>query len=101
MTLPIRYSTEDNQLTIMVKGVFDFHLVGAFREAYTGIAPTVEKIVIDFKGVEHIDSSGLGMLLNLRKTFARTSIEIALINCRDEVRQVLLNAQFDKVFTVN
>lgn len=101
MTLPIRYATENNQLTITVKGVFDFRLVGAFREAYTGLAPAVEVIIIDFKRVEHIDSSGLGMLLNLRKTFARTPIEIVLKNCREEVQKVLLGAKFDSLFTIS
>src|SRR5690554_622381 len=98
MTLPIRYTTENGLLTITVKGVFDFHLVGPFREAYTEIAPSVKRIMLNFQSVEQIDSSGLGMLLNLRKTFARTPIEIEIANCREEVREVLLKAQFDKLF---
>jgi len=48
----------------------------------------------------YLDSSALGMLLLLKERAGAAGKDLALVQCKDTVRQVLEIACFTKLFTI-
>lgn len=92
--------TENNSLlTITIDGKFDRSLLDDFRASYYNM--DFDNIVIDMRNTDLVDSSALGMLLNLRKYADNTVNEIKIINCTTHVKRVFEIARFEKRFTIS
>jgi len=79
---------ENNVITIFTNKKFDFTISDDFKKAYQ---ENIEnQYIIDFRETDYIDSSGLGMLLNMKRT----------INCKPQVKRVLAISRFDEQFTI-
>ncbi|RUO35273.1 STAS domain-containing protein [Aliidiomarina sanyensis] len=100
MSLLTEFANDGKQFVIHVKGKFDFGMVHDFRQSYEGLTERVSSVVVDFRETEYIDSSALGMLLNMRKSLGAGTRTIHLINCRPEVRKILDISRFDKLFVI-
>ncbi|MDK2123800.1 STAS domain-containing protein [Parachitinimonas caeni] len=87
---------------LVLNGQFDFNAHRDFRQACEEVlaAEAVREVHVDFQNVSYLDSSALGMLLLLKEKVAAASKTLALVNCRDSVRQVLEIACFGKIFTI-
>lgn len=90
-------SSDGNTLTIAISGRFDFEIVQEFRGAYA--EKKFNTYVIDMRSTEHMDSSALGMLLNMRKSLG-DSAHITIINCRPQIKKILTISRFDKKFII-
>jgi len=62
--------------------------------------PDVSSIDVNFEQVPYLDSSALGMLLLLKERAGAAGKDLALVQCKDTVRQVLEIACFTKLFTI-
>src|SRR5690606_2592860 len=98
MSLHRQFSNDGKQLIITIKGKFDFSLVQEFRHAYAHVGDERPTIIIDLRETEYLDSSALGMLLNMRKSLGANVEEIHLVNCRPEIKRILDISRFDKLF---
>ncbi len=87
--------------TIQIKGKFDFNLVQAFRSAYAEIGDDTPKVVVDLRETEYMDSSALGMLLNMKKSLGSTVSAIQIANCRPQIKKILQISRFDKKFDID
>lgn len=96
MSIATRVSNDT--LTISIGEKFNFDVVEEFRSAYTD--NKASRYVVDFRNTVYMDSSGLGMLLNMRRTVKAKTDDITLTNCRDQVRKVLLISKFEIKFTI-
>lgn len=87
---------------IKLEGRFDFNTHREFRGAYDPLVANVEvkSVVVDFAGVDYLDSSALGMLLMLRDKLTGAGKEVVLQNVRGNVKQVLDIANFGKLFKI-
>jgi anti-anti-sigma factor len=93
------YDSSNRTLQISISDHFNFDVHAEFREAYRNIpADGADKVVVDLRRTEYMDSSALGMLLLLDEHF--TSVKIELINCSDYIKEVLEISNFDQKFTV-
>ena len=97
MPVEIALSSDDSEITISIVGRFDFELVQEFRAAYTDKKDVI--YTIDMRATEHMDSSALGMLLNMRKTLGDMT-KISIINCRPQIKKILTISRFDKKFNI-
>ena len=61
----------------------------------------VNRIVVDLARTEYMDSSALGMLLNMQKTLAGQVNQFQIINCRPQVEKILKISRFDKKFDIS
>ncbi len=100
MSVTREFSADQKQLIISIKGKFDFSLVQEFRQAYSHIGESEPLVIIDLRETEYLDSSALGMLLNMRKSLGSTVKGIHLINARPEVKRILDISRFEKMFTI-
>ncbi|MBV1919406.1 MAG: STAS domain-containing protein [Pseudomonadales bacterium] len=97
MPVECALSSDNAELTISIVGRFDFELVQEFRAAYTDKKGA--RYTIDMRATEHMDSSALGMLLNMRKTLGE-SAKISIVNCRPQIKKILTISRFDKKFSI-
>lgn len=91
---------EGSKATIRLNGRFDFNTHRDFRSAYEPLVgdSSCKVVVVDFSGVDYLDSSALGMLLMLRDKLGGCGKDISLSGVRGNVKQVLEIANFAKLF---
>ena len=89
--------------TIKLDGRFDFNTHREFRSAYEPLITdaAARGVVVDFSGVDYLDSSALGMLLMLRDKMGGANKDVALTGVRGNVKQVLDIANFGKLFQIS
>lgn len=94
---------DSGRATIKLVGRFDFNTHREFRGAYEPMVadPSIRSVVVDFSGVDYLDSSALGMLLMLRDKLGGASKEVSLVGVRGNVKQVLDIANFGKLFEIS
>jgi anti-anti-sigma factor len=90
---------DNNQLTININGSLTVDVFQEFEASYN--KKPVEKIIIDFAGCHHIDSGGLGMLLQLRERFQGKGENIVLKNLSNEILKVFEVVKFEKLFSLH
>ncbi|WP_397449077.1 STAS domain-containing protein [Pseudomonas sp. NA-150] len=100
MSVTSELSHDGQELTISIKGRFDFAAHQDFRSAYEGAAGTPQRFVVDLKGTSYLDSSALGMLLLLRDHAGGENAHIRLINCNSDVHTILTISNFSKLFQI-
>jgi anti-anti-sigma factor len=99
--MPITVSEQGDVVTIFIAGRFDFSLHREFADAYQPYPKGVKRYVVDLSGVDYMDSSAMGMLLQLRDHSLKGDKEaIVLANPSDGVADILRIANFEKLFTV-
>jgi len=94
---------EAGKAVVKLSGRFDFNTHREFRGAYEPLVAdtSVRSVVVDFSGVDYLDSSALGMLLMLRDKLGGANKDVALTGVRGNVKQVLDIANFGKLFQIS
>jgi HptB-dependent secretion and biofilm anti anti-sigma factor len=92
----------DGRACVMLNGRFDFYSHREFRTACDGALQdvAVHSVDIDFGQVEYLDSSALGMLLQVRERARGMSRSMRLVNCKGVVGDVIKVANFGKLFDI-
>ena len=94
-------SVSDQEVAIILDKQFDFNCVEDFRRAYEHPDRANKKqYTIDFKFTQYIDSSALGMLINLQKKVAESGGKVRLTNPSDQVKKLYAISRFDKKFDI-
>ena len=93
-------------LEICIDGPFDFNLLNDFRDAYRdNINTETEKpftnYVVNLRTASSIDSSALGMLLNMKRTLDKKDLEIKISHCQPQILKILIISRFDKKFSIS
>ena len=88
----------DGVITIELSQKFDFDSVDEFRRAYESIDS--KSCVVDFRNTDYMDSSGLGMLLNMRRSMGEGASPIKLINCRPQIKKIFVISKFESKFEI-
>ncbi|TRY31016.1 STAS domain-containing protein [Aliiglaciecola sp. M165] len=101
MSLETQLSSDEKVLTIHMEEKFDFGKVQDFRDAYLHVDEAVNTIVVDLANTEYMDSSALGMLLNMQKTMADKISTFKIVHCRPQVAKILKISRFDKKFDLS
>lgn len=101
MSLVTSTSTDGKTFIMQIKGKFDFNLVQDFRLAYANVTTDTETVVVDLRETEYMDSSALGMLLNMQKLLADKVENFKISNCRPQIKKILQISRFDKKFEID
>lgn len=101
MSLEKEISEDGKSMTIKMDEKFDFGKVQDFRMAYNTDNEKVTSITVDLSSTEYMDSSALGMLLNMQKSTSATVNTYNIVNCRPQVAKILKISRFDKKFNIS
>ena len=92
---------EGNCIIVTLEGRLD---TVAAEQARKELAPLYEStgrdIVIDCDQLEYISSSGLRILLSIRKTAATTGNKVTVLNISPEIEKVFAMTGFDTLFDI-
>ena len=98
MSISYHYNQNQQLLQIAVTGPLNFSKVELFRNIYNQIE-TVEQIEVNLEATDIIDSSGLGILLYLKRHYKCGKGSVKLLNCNHTVGKTFNMAQFQKLFS--
>lgn len=99
MSVSSSVSNDGKVVTISVGGRFDFALHQQFMMAYKEFPRGEKSFVVDLENAEYMDSSALGMLLQLRD-YGQQAGTVELVNGNSGIQEILRIANFDKLFKV-
>lgn len=99
MGIQSKESANGKVVTIQINGRFDFAMHQDFLQAYKAYPRGEKQFVVDLKGADYMDSSAMGMLLQLRD-YGNKDAGVELLNGNDAVLEILRIANFDKLFKV-
>ena len=102
MNVKTRFSKDDTVFTISISGDFNFSILNEFCNSYNHKeAISAEKIIVDLSKTLTIDSSALGMLLNMQKHLDKSDGEISIVNCNKVVMNVFEITNFKTKFNIS
>jgi anti-anti-sigma factor len=87
--LSITTTREGTTVIVAVAGEIDLSNAGDLRAAVTDAAEGCDKLRLDLTGVEFIDSTGLGGLLELRSTLRSRAVTLEIVAGEGPVRQAV------------
>jgi len=94
-------SSDGKTRTIKIGGRFDFAVQSEFRDCYCHTRPEDNvNFIIDLSSANYMDSSALGMLLMMREHLGGNRADITLVNCSQDIKNILTVANFQTLFTM-
>jgi anti-sigma B factor antagonist len=97
--MQIRVAQEDNVSTLILEGEIDLHASPALRDELQRLAgEKTPRLLIDFSGVEYIDSSGLATLIEYVRKIAEFDGRLALFGLKPKVRIVFELVKLNELF---
>lgn len=102
MSIEVSGGESGNEVTITMGKSFDFNCVNDFRDAYESI--TVEAgvpVTIDMRSTHYMDSSALGMLINMHKFLSGNKVDIKIVNTSEQIKKIFTISRFDKKFQID
>jgi len=100
MSISVNISSDNKSATIGINGRFDFSLHNEFRKSYKDVKLISGEYYIDLSATEYLDSSALGMLLLLKEHAEAQGCNVKIKGYNDEIKEILMIASFDKIFTL-
>lgn len=97
----IKTSVNDKNGVIYVDGSFAFHIQSEFRDAYELLANSCRDIKVDLDRANYMDSSGLGMLLVMKKFLDSKNISYEIVGSKGQTQDLLQLTHFKKYFKIN
>lgn len=91
--------TDAGCVIIKVRGDFSFALNAIFKDVLQRYSRGEQCFALDMSEVHQLDSSALGMLLQLRD-HSRDGEKVRLLNPQEPVKQLLQEAAFPNLFTL-
>ncbi len=92
---------EGNKVIIDLSGTLDVAHQAKFKEALTKEIPSDKpQVVLNFKGVDFIDSSCLGALIAMTRMVREKGGDVRLACLNSEVTSVFQITRLDKIFPI-
>lgn len=100
MQLKSSVTQDGRAVKISIGQRFDFEVHSEFRKAYENAGKAIHEYVVDLGQTEYMDSSALGMLLVLREYAGGDTSFIKIINCNNDVTDILSVSNFNDLFSI-
>lgn len=100
MSVSTRVSENGNTMTITMPSKFDFNIHYDLRKAYEDKS-RLKSFVVDLAKTSYMDSSALGMLLQLKEHVGEDEQSVKLVNAKPNIKEILKIANFDKLMLID
>jgi len=99
--LIIKKETHENSTNVYLSGEVDIYTSKSFKEELNNIVDsTKQDLVIDFKDLNYIDSTGLGILVGALKKVKQNNKEVYITNIKDNIKKLFIITGLDKLFII-
>ncbi|BBE31700.1 anti-sigma F factor antagonist [Tepiditoga spiralis] len=83
---------------IKISGEIDMSNIKEVKEKILDLK--LSEMILDFKDVSYLDSSGIGMLISLHKTAQLKSGSLEIINIEEKIRKLFEMVGLDKILNI-
>ena len=99
--MPVRIENRDGIITAFIMGDIDHHSAKEIRETidFSLESSLPEILVLDFKDVTFMDSSGIGLVMGRYKLMQSMDGELRIQNVSSHMKKVMRLAGLDKLAT--
>ena len=99
--MPVRIEKQDGIITAFIMGDIDHHSAKEIRETidFSLESSLPEILVLDFKDVTFMDSSGIGLVMGRYKLMQSMDGELRIQNVSSHMKKVMRLAGLDKLAT--
>ncbi|HEX3043949.1 MAG TPA: anti-sigma factor antagonist [Bacillota bacterium] len=90
-------------LIVTMNGELDLETSPVFRETVDSklnLYDSISHLIVDCKGINFIDSSGLGVILGRFKRLNQTGGRLSIINASEQLKQIMKYAGMFKIIGV-
>jgi anti-sigma B factor antagonist len=99
--MDIQVETFEDYRIIHLKGKITFEYCPALQKYLDSVLTEgIHRIIIDFKEVPYIDSSGVGEVLRLYKRMKDSGGEVILQNPNQKIRNLFIMYRFDQFMNI-
>jgi anti-anti-sigma factor len=99
--LDVRCESSGDYARVTLRGDVDLSTTEQVAHAVGSVVDEGAAVVdVDLAAVEFIDSTGLGMLIRLRRTTEAAGVAFRLANCSERTLEVLRMTRLDALFTL-
>lgn len=99
--MKIEIREDNNKLYVSMDGRLDTAAASEVEPQYNEIIESSDKeIHLNFKNLEYISSSGLRLLISLRKSCAIKGGKIIIENINDDIRKIFVMTGFYNLFEI-
>ncbi|MFC4401655.1 STAS domain-containing protein [Gracilibacillus xinjiangensis] len=88
VTIKLSRELKGDSCILRVGGVLDYSTIEPFTEEVRSIKQGIKKVSIDFRGLEFIDSTGIGAIINLVHEANSKQFEVELEGISSDTREV-------------
>lgn len=101
--MEVKYKIHNENLIVYLKNEIDHHMSEKLRTSIDSLIDNADVIslVIDFKSVNFVDSSGIGLILGRYKKMRSIGGKIKIINTTKQIKKILHMASIETIMTVN
>jgi anti-sigma B factor antagonist len=86
------------QITVRCTGRVTSETANDFQETVRELIPKTKRLVLDLTGIDYIDSSGLGALVNVYMHATRSECLVELSNPKQRIRDLFKLTKLSSVF---
>ena len=99
--MPVRIENQDGIITAFIAGDIDHHSAKEIRETidFSLESSLPETLILDFKDVTFMDSSGIGLVMGRYKLMQSMNGELRIQNVSSHMKKVMRLAGLDKLAT--
>lgn len=99
--MPVRIENQDGIITAFIMGDIDHHSAKEIRETidFALESSLPETLILDFKDVTFMDSSGIGLVMGRYKLMQSMNGQLRIQNVSSHMKKVMRLAGFDKLAT--
>lgn len=97
--MAVSIETEDGTVEVFLSGEIDHHSAGDLREEIdTAIeSVTPKRVILDFRSVSFMDSSGIGLVMGRYKMLEGTGAQLELRGLSSPIKRVMRLAGLDRI----
>ena len=101
--MSVRISVADQMMTAYLLGEIDHHCAKGLREEIDETAQRVHPklLVLDFKDVTFMDSSGIGLVMGRYALMQELEGELRLVNLASHIKKVMRLAGLDRLAVID
>jgi len=101
LNLTVDVKENEKETTLFLKGEIDIYTVGLIKKELLPLTKVNgQTIVINFKDVNYMDSTGLGVFISALKSTKEYGSELKIINLQDRVLRLFKITGLDEIMNL-
>lgn len=101
--MELKAEKKKDTLYVQITGELDLHTATDFSQGldkYLQKYPSIKNLILDLKGIDFIDSSGLGVILSKYKLISKKGGQIALVGVSPQVKRIFEVSGMLKIMSI-